>query len=154
ASRLRSVRARDQLALRRGARLHPARRDHGAHGDRQPADRPSLQAMTGGEPAAVLIARLAPAITGVLATLEYAARHVAPDTIAELGALLKGRGAALDATLAESHALDWPERWAPVRDCLEDAATKAATSLAELTDAEGNLRTAWRALRLAAHATE
>lgn len=109
--------------------------------------------MSGEGPAAALIARLAPAITGALAMLEYAARHVAPDTLAELGALLQGRGATLDDALAESHALDWPERWHPVRDCLEDAANKATAALAEFSGAQ-DLRAAWRALRLATHATE
>lgn len=109
--------------------------------------------MSGQEPAAVLIARLAPATTGVLAMLEYAQRHLAPDTLADVAALLQGRGDALEAALAQSRALDWPERWHPVRDCLEDAANKAATALAGLAEA-ADLRAAARALRLATHATE
>lgn len=105
------------------------------------------------EPAAALIARLAPAITDVLATLEHAARHVAPDTLAPLSAMLDGRGAALQAVLAESRSFDWPERWAPVRACLEDAAAKASAAIDGFVQAD-DIRSAGRALRLATRATE
>ena len=108
-----------------------------------------------GQPqAAALIARLAPAITAVLAMLEYAARHVAPDTLAELAALLDGRDVPLREAFAESQALDWPEQWHPVRDCLEDAAGKALAEMGEFAGADGNLRHAGRALRVATHAAE
>lgn len=110
--------------------------------------------MSGQEQAAALIARLAPAITTVLAMLEYAARHVAPDTLAELGALLDSRDAPLRDAFADSQALDWPEAWHPVRDCLEDAAGKALAAMAEFAGADGDLRRAGRALRVATHATE
>jgi len=110
--------------------------------------------VSGQDQAAGLIARLAPAITKVLAMLEYAARHVAPDTVAALAALLEGRGETLGAALMESHALDWPERWHPVRDCLEDAGAKASAAMADFANADGSLRRAGRALRVATHAAE
>jgi len=106
------------------------------------------------EPAAAVIARLSPAIMGVLDALEYAARHVAPDTLTQLATAMAGRGEALDAALAESRAMDWPDRWAPVRECLESAAEQASRSLISFSVAADDMRAAGRALRLAVRATE
>ncbi len=106
------------------------------------------------EPAAAIIARLVPAITAALTLLEYAARHVAPDTLADLTAKLAGRDAALDAALAASRAMDWPDRWAPVRECLEAAAAQASDAFDGFIAAADDMRAARDALRRAVRAAE
>lgn len=111
----------------------------------------------GNEPAVDMIARLVPATLRALHALEFAARHLAPDTLERLIEALAGGGDDLAAALAASRALDWPERLGPVRDCLERAAEAAIEGVAGLraaTDAAQPMPAAYRALRAYPRAAE
>ncbi len=109
------------------------------------------------EPAIDAVASLVPATLRALHALEFAARHVSPDTLSRLIEAIAGRNEDVDAALATSRATDWPERLAPVRDCLERAAVAAAegiTGLLAAPEAPQPIVAAYRALRTYARAAE
>jgi phospholipase/carboxylesterase len=109
------------------------------------------------EPAIDAIASLVPATLRALYALEFAARHLSPDTLSRLIEAVAGRHEDVDAALAASRAIDWPERLAPVRDCLERAAGAAAegiTGLHASPEAPQPIVAAYRALRTYARAAE
>ena len=115
--------------------------------------------MTGGppEPAVDCIGRLVPASLRALHALEFAGRHLAPDTLPRLVEAMGDREPALRAALAESRATTWPERLQPVRDCLEPAAEAAADGIAALAaalEAPQPIVAAYRAMRGYATAAE
>ncbi|MEO3473970.1 hypothetical protein AAFN86_19025 [Roseomonas sp. CAU 1739] len=103
--------------------------------------------------AEAMIGRLLAATLCAIDALDEVARHVAPDT---LEALADGLDATpLDAVIAEADAVAWPERLAPLRDCLMDAATEARAAIAGLAAAPGQdnpMLAAGRALRRRARA--
>ena len=102
------------------------------------------------DPAVDLISRLTPAILKALYALEFAGRHLAPHTLQQLIGAVAGRDTALAAALEESRALEWPERLAPARDCLERAAAAAGEGLANLLAAPQDAQpmlAAYRAMR-------
>ena len=108
-------------------------------------------------PAIDAIANLVPATLRALYALEFAARHLSPDTLSRLIEAVAGRYEDVDAALAASRATDWPERLAPVRDCLERAAGAAAegiTGLLTAPEAPQPIVAAYRALRTYARAAE
>ncbi len=109
------------------------------------------------EPTIDAIASLVPATLRALYALEFAARHLSPDTLSRLIETVAGRNEDLDAALAASRATDWPERLAPVRDCLDRAAGAASEGITELLAAPGApqpIVAAYRALRTYARAAE
>ena len=77
---------------------------------------------TGNEPAVNAVAQLVPATLKALHALEFAGRHLSPTSLPRLIEAMAGRDDDLNAALSLSRALDWPERLAPVRECLEPAA--------------------------------
>ncbi|MDP1840767.1 MAG: phospholipase [Reyranella sp.] len=112
---------------------------------------------TANEPAIDAITNLVPATLRALYALEFAARHLSPDTLSRLIEAVAGRYEEVDAALAASRATDWPERLAPVRDCLERAAGVAAQGITELLaapEAPQPIVAAYRALRTYARAAE
>lgn len=112
---------------------------------------------TANEPAIEAIANLVPATLRALHALEFAARHLSPDTLPRLIEAIAGRNEEVDAALAASRATDWPERLAPVRDCLERAGSAAAEGISELLaapEAPQPIVAAYRALRTYARAAE
>jgi phospholipase/carboxylesterase len=109
------------------------------------------------EPAVETIARLVPAVLKALYALEFAGRNLAPQTLPRLIEALAGRNSDLEPALAQSRALEWPERLGPARACLEGAAEAANASLATLLsapDADQPIVAAYRALRGYARACE
>ena len=109
------------------------------------------------EPAVDIISRLVPAVLKALYALEFTGRHLAPHTLQQLIEAVAGRDTELDAALQASRALDWPERLAPARDCLERAAAAAGEGLAGLLSAPRDAQpmlAAYRALRTYARACE
>jgi phospholipase/carboxylesterase len=109
------------------------------------------------EPTVEAIAELVPAILKALHALEFAGRHLAPQSLVQLGEAMAGRDDALNAALAASRAIEWPERLAPARDCLEAAATAAAAGIAGLrtaSEAPQPIVAAYRAVRNYAMAAE
>jgi phospholipase/carboxylesterase len=109
------------------------------------------------EPAVEVIARLVPAVLKGLYALEFAGRHIAPHTLQQLAQAIGGRDGEIAAALQESRALDWPERLAPARDCLERAAAAAHEGLTGLLSANNDAQpmlAAYRALRNYARASE
>ena len=109
------------------------------------------------EPVVDLISRLVPALLRALYALEFAGRHVAPDTLPQLIDAIGGRRNDLDAALAQSRALDWPEHLLPARECLERAGAAAGESIEALLAAPQTpqpIVAAYRALRGYARAAE
>ncbi|MBV8186923.1 MAG: phospholipase [Alphaproteobacteria bacterium] len=103
------------------------------------------------------IARLVPATLKALHTLEFAGRHLSPDALPELVEAMAGRDDEANAALAESRKIDWPERLAAVRGCLEPAAEAAAQGIAALRaagEAPQPIVAAYRAVRNYAKASE
>jgi phospholipase/carboxylesterase len=114
-------------------------------------------ANAGNEPAADAIARLVPATLKALHALEFAGRHLAPDSLPQLIEAMAGRDDELNAALSVSRALDWPGRLAPVRDCLEPAAEAAGQGIAGLRsagEAPQPIVAAYRAVRSYAKAAQ
>jgi phospholipase/carboxylesterase len=113
--------------------------------------------MPNDEASVEIIARLMPAILRGLHALEFASRHLAPTSLAELIKAVAGRNDDLGAALAASRDASWPERLGPVRLCLERSGN---ATLAGLTDfiAAGEepqpIVAAYRALRNYARACE
>ncbi len=108
-------------------------------------------------PAVDAIARLVPAILKALYALEFAGRHLAPQTLPRLVQAMAERPNDLAPALAQSRAIDWPERLQPARQYLERAAEEASQSLAALlsaAEAEQPIVAAYRALRGYARACE
>jgi len=109
------------------------------------------------EPAVDAIAALVPATLRALHALEFAGRHLAPATLAQLIKAVAGRESDVTAALSASRALVWPERLHPARDCLERAAEAAGegiTGLLAAGDAPQPMFAAYRALRAYARAAE
>ena len=109
------------------------------------------------DPVVDLISRLVPAILRALYALEFAGRHLAPQTLHQLSHAVGDRQRDLDAALAESRGMDWPERLLPARDCLERAAAGAGEGIARLLAAPKEpqpIVAAYRALRNYARAAE
>jgi phospholipase/carboxylesterase len=109
------------------------------------------------EPAIDAIASLVPATLRALYALEFVARHLSPDTLSRLIEAVAGRNGDVEAALAASRATDWPERLAPVRDCLERAAGAVAEGITGFLVAPEALQpivAAYRALRAYARAAE
>src|SRR5665647_2196221 len=109
------------------------------------------------EPSVEIIARLVPALLRGLHALEFAARHVAPATLAELTQAIAGRDDDLGAALEAARAASWPERLDPVRLCLEragDATLTGITAFIATTGEPQPMIAAYRALRQYAVACE
>src|SRR6185312_3623164 len=87
------------------------------------------------EPAVETIARLVPAVLKALYALEFAGRHIAPQTLPRLIEAVAKRDSDLEPALAQSRAFAWPERLQPARDCLERAGDEAIQSLSGLLSA-------------------
>ncbi|MBS0518264.1 MAG: phospholipase [Proteobacteria bacterium] len=103
------------------------------------------------------MARLVPATLRALQALEFAGRHLAPESLLELVAALRQRDDDLPAALAASRAFDWPDRLEPFRNCLERSAAAAVEGVAALIAAPGAdqpIVAAYRALRSYALAAE
>jgi phospholipase/carboxylesterase len=83
-------------------------------------------AETGNEPAVNAVAQLVPATLKALHALEFAGRHLSPNSLPQLIEAMAGRDDDLTAALSLSRTLDWPGRLAPVRERLEPAAEAAA----------------------------
>ena len=112
---------------------------------------------TATEPAIEAIAKLVPATLRALYALEFAARHLSPDTLARLIEAIADRHDDVEGALVASRAIDWPERLAPVRDSLERAAAAAAEGITKLLvapEAPQPIVAAYRALRTYAQAAE
>lgn len=108
-------------------------------------------------PAVDAIARLVPAVLKALYALEFAGRHLSPQSLPRLVQAMAERPNDLKPALAQSRALSWPERLQPARECLERAADEANQSLAALlsaTESEQPIVAAYRALRGYARACE
>ncbi|SJZ95238.1 phospholipase/carboxylesterase [Enhydrobacter aerosaccus] len=109
------------------------------------------------DPTADVIAHLVPPSLQALHALEFASRHVAPETLIELVAALRQRTDDLPDALAQSRAFDWPDRLGPFRDCLERAAASALEGISAFVAApetEQPIVAAYRALRSYAHGAE
>ena len=109
------------------------------------------------EPAVDAIAQLVPATLKALHALEFAGRHLSPNSLLRLIEAMAGRDDEVNAALAASRALDWPGRLAPVRECLEPAAEAATQGIAGLraaVDAPQPIVAAYRAVRNYAKAAE
>jgi len=112
---------------------------------------------TAPEPAIDALARLVPATLKALHALEFAGRHLAPESLPKLVEVMAGRDEDARAALAASRQLDWPGRLKPVRDCLEPAAETAVEGIAELRlagEAPQPIVAAYRAVRRYATAAE
>jgi len=109
------------------------------------------------EVAVDVVSQLVPATLKAMHALEFAARHLAPDTLPQLIEAMAGRDEAIGAALARSRTIDWPERLQAVRTCLEPAAEAAAAGIAGLRAAAGQpqpIVAAYRALRHYAKAAQ
>src|SRR5262245_13354986 len=103
------------------------------------------------------IAALVPATLKALHALEFAGRHLSPQTLAQLVEAMAGRDDDAIAALAASRGLDWPGRLKPVRERLEPAAETAAEGIAQLraaAEAPQPIVAAYRAVRCYAKAAE
>src|SRR5215475_2258008 len=112
---------------------------------------------TAPEPAIDALARLVPATLKALHALEFAGRHLAPESLPKLVEVMAGRDEDARAALARSRQLEWPGRLKPVRDCLEPAAEAAAQGIAALRaagEAPQPIVAAYRAVRNYAKAAE
>ena len=102
------------------------------------------------EAAIDVLSALAPATLRALHAIEFASRHLSPQTLPQIVDALAGRTDDLGPALAASRALDWPERLAPVREHLERAARFAGEALQGLLtapEAPQPIVAAYRALR-------
>jgi len=109
------------------------------------------------EPAVDAIARLVPAVLKALYALEFAGRHLAPQTLPRLIEAIVQHDSDLASALAQSRTFAWPERLQPARDCLERAGDEANQSLSALLsapEAEQPMLAAYRSLRGYARACE
>jgi phospholipase/carboxylesterase len=109
------------------------------------------------EPAIDAIASLVPATLRALYALEFASRHLSPANLPRLIEAVGGRNVDVEAALSASRAMAWPERLAPVRDCLERAAAAASEGIAGLLaapEAPQPIVAAYRAVRGYARAAE
>ncbi len=102
------------------------------------------------EAAIEVISRLVPATLRALHAIEFATRHLSPQTLPQVLEALAGRNDDLGPALAASRALDWPGRLAPVRDHLERGAVFAGEAIQGLLaapEAPQPIVAAYRALR-------
>jgi phospholipase/carboxylesterase len=101
------------------------------------------------------IVALLPPLLASLEALAFVARHLHPP---DFDSLMTAVGAPEDALqAARTRLTDWPERFAPVRAALEaasDAALSAFAGLRAVQHGNGDLTTAFRALRHAPRAQE
>ncbi len=96
------------------------------------------------------LSALVPATLRALHAIEFATRHLSPNTLPQILEALAGRNDDLGPALAASRALDWPRRLAPVRDHLERAAVFAGEAIQGLLaapEAPQPIVAAYRALR-------
>jgi phospholipase/carboxylesterase len=111
----------------------------------------------GDEAALDAVAQLVPATLKGLHALEFAGRHLSPTALPQLIEAMAGRDDAVNAALALSRGIDWPERLQPVRGCLEPAAAAVADGIAGLraaAEAPQPIVAAYRAMRGYARAAE
>ena len=111
----------------------------------------------GTEPAIDAVSQLVPATLKAMHALEFAGRHLSPASLPRVVEAMAGRDEELDAALAASRTIDWPERLKPVRACLEPAAEAAAAGIAGLRsagEAPQPIVAAYRALRNYAQAAQ
>jgi len=104
-----------------------------------------------------IITRLVPAVLRGLHALEVASRHLSPSNLDELAKAVAGRNDELVEALAASRGHEWPERFQPVRDCLERSGEAAGEGLSRFLaagEAEQPIVAAYRALRNYARAAE
>jgi phospholipase/carboxylesterase len=109
------------------------------------------------EPAVETIARLVPAVLKALYAIEFAGRHLSPQTLPRLVEAIAERDSDLAPALEQSRSFDWPARLAPARECLERAADEALQSVSGLLSApesEQPIVAAYRAIRGYARACE
>jgi phospholipase/carboxylesterase len=109
------------------------------------------------EPAIDAIASLVPATLRALYVLEFTGRYLSPTNLPRLIEAVAGRNVDVETALSASRAMDWPERLAPVRECLERAAAAASEGIAGLLaapDAPQPIVAAYRAVRGYARAAE
>ena len=109
------------------------------------------------EPAIDAIASLVPATLRALYALEFTGRHLSPANLPQLIDAVAGRNDDVKTALSASRAVAWPERLAPVRDCLERAAEAAGEGIAGFLaapEAPQPIVAAYRALRGYARAAE
>ena len=102
------------------------------------------------EAAIEALSALLPATLRALHAIEFAGRHLSPQTLPQIVDALAGRNDDLGPALAASRALAWPDRLAPVRDHLERAARFAGEAIASLRtapEAPQPIVAAYRALR-------
>lgn len=95
-----------------------------------------------------MIGRLLDATLPAIEALDAMARHVAPDTLETLAGRVDTTS--LAAALAAAEAFAWPDRLAPLRDCLTDATTEAQVALSgfmRAPDDANPMLAAGRALR-------
>lgn len=109
------------------------------------------------EPVIEAIAAITPALLQGLNALEFAARHLNPTQLPQLVDAVADRGPPLEAAIAQSKAIEWPEHLAPVRDRLVsagEAVLESLTGLVESVDAPQPIAIAYRSLRGYARAAE
>lgn len=102
------------------------------------------------EAAIEALSALVPATLRALHAIEFATRHLSPQTLPQILEALAGRNDDLGPALAASRALEWPRRLAPVRDYLERAAVFAGEAIQGLLaapEAPQPIVAAYRALR-------
>jgi phospholipase/carboxylesterase len=102
------------------------------------------------EPAVEAIARLVPAILRGLHALEFAGRHLSPQTLDQLIKALDGRETEIEQAMQASRDITWPQQLEAVRDRLEGAASSARTGITGLqaaSQAPQPIVAAYRALR-------
>lgn len=102
------------------------------------------------EAAIEALSALVPATLRALHAIEFATRHLSPQTLPQILEALAGRNDDLGPALAASRALEWPRRLAPVRDYMERAAVFAGEAIQGLLaapEAPQPIVAAYRALR-------
>ncbi len=102
------------------------------------------------EPAVEAIARLVPAVLRGLHALEFAGRHLSPQTLDRLIEALAGRETEIETALQASRDIVWPQPLEAVRDHLQGAASSAVTGITGLQSAREAAQpivAAYRALR-------
>lgn len=103
--------------------------------------------------AAAMMGRLLAATLAAIDALDATARHIAPDTLEALAA--QADATILATVLDATEAFSWPDRLAPIRDCLIEAATEARAATEGLANAPEDahpMLAAGRALRRRARA--
>src|SRR5690606_3294117 len=103
------------------------------------------------------VVALVPALLNALEAIQFAGRHLHPPHLADLIATVGTRDAPLREALDGLRRIDWPERFAFVRDRLEAASISAMSAFDGLRAAggeAGGVLQAYRALRHYVRAVE